>query len=155
MLENKNSFLQIIMRTRYKHYHKHHLKILLYVLYYTSLSSFCPSLKLFQHTNTSRLYISKTARPNWNRFAEQNSWCWGLGPPTPHTYIKGFAGTSSNWAPGWTLSRERSILTPPCPPRSPAMLPQTILQQNPRLSNREQSGGSIQKHTRSCSKLKY
>lgn len=79
----------------------------------------------------------------------------GIEASAPHpTYIKGFAGTSSNLAPGWTLNREQSILAPPCPPRSPAMLPQTTLERGPSLSNREQSGASIQEHAHSCSELK-
>lgn len=75
----------------------------------------------------------------------QNSWHCSLAlfplpfPPS-HTLIKGFAGTSSNLGPRWTLDRKHSILMSLFSTEPGHALPQTPLQRDKRLSNREQAG---------------
>lgn len=141
MLKNKNSFLQIIMHTWSKPYHKHHLKILLYVLCYTTLSWFCPSLKPFQHANTSYLYTSKAVRPNWKYKTV------GIAalrcplshfPPRIHT-SRALLGLALTWPQAGHSVGSTASLTSLFSTEPGCALPQTPLQ-HPRLNNREQSG---------------
>lgn len=102
-------------------------------------------LPIFKTLSTCKHKLSVHQQSSMAQLEVQNSWhcSLALSPlpfPPSHTHIKGFVGTGSNLAPGWTLSRKHSIPHVPvlhkawlCSPPNPSL-------QHPRLSNREQSG---------------